>query len=249
MPGAVRKVLKITKPYEVIQIKCIKNERLVDHLEDERHGVFKREWFENMQETAIITLQLLHIEQKEYIFKLPAKERVERVLFLKDISTKLFKAQRLYKAAKIYIRIHDFFKSKDSKGNFIKEDDTQPEFIESIEKLKELEKTNLTNLAVINLKQGQHGRTVEFCLKAIELEPKGAYTPTLVKAYFLMGKALIEHTEYTKAKEAFEKLVELATANSDEPVAQEATAELSRAKAKIKQYQDKFAAMAKKMFT
>lgn len=75
------------------------------------------------------------------------------MLALKDISTKLFKAQKLYKAAKIYIRIHDFFKSKDSKGNFSKEEITE-EFTEAITKLRELEKTNLTNLAVINIKQG-----------------------------------------------------------------------------------------------
>lgn len=63
-----------------------------------------------------------------------------------------------------------------------------------------------------------------------------------------MGKALIEHTEFTKAKESFEKLVKLATDNDDSEVATEATAELNRAKTRIKQYQDKFAAMAKKMF-
>ena len=65
-----------------------------------------------------------------------------------------------YKAAKMYIRIHDFFKSKDAKGNYIKEDDTTEEFKESIEKLAELEKTNLTNLAVINLKQMQYARCI-----------------------------------------------------------------------------------------
>ena len=86
------------------------------------------------------------------MFKLPAVERVERVLLLKEISNKLFRAQKFYKAAKIYIRIFEFFKSKDSKGNYLKEDSTTDEFLEAIERLKELEKTNLTNLAVINLK-------------------------------------------------------------------------------------------------
>ena len=95
---------------------------------------------------------MLHIEQKEYMFKLPAVERVERVLLLKEISNKLFRAQKFYKAAKIYIRIFEFFKSKDSKGNYSKEDSTTDEFLEAIARLKELEKTNLTNLAVINLK-------------------------------------------------------------------------------------------------
>ena len=52
----------------------------------------------------------------------------------------------------MYIRIFEFFKSKDSKGNYSKEDSSTDEFREAIMKLRELEKTNLTNLAVINLK-------------------------------------------------------------------------------------------------
>jgi|FrelakmetLWP11LW_1041352.scaffolds.fasta_scaffold301076_1 hypothetical protein len=58
----------------------------------------------------------------------------------------------MYKAAKIYIRIYDFFKSKESKGNYVKEDSSTEEFKQAILRLEELEKTNLTNLAVINLK-------------------------------------------------------------------------------------------------
>ena len=91
VPAAVRKVLKIQKPFEIIHIKCLKNEMLLDHLEDEEHGLFKKSYFESMQEFVIITMQLLQIDQKEYMFKLPAVERVERVLFLKEVSTKLFK--------------------------------------------------------------------------------------------------------------------------------------------------------------
>lgn len=64
-----------------------------------------------------------------------------------------------------------------------------------------------------------------------------------------MGKALIENTEYSKAQTSLEKLVELATENNDEEVLAEAQKELNRAKAKTKQYKDKFAAMAKKMFS
>lgn len=60
------------------------------------------------------------------------------------------------------------------------------------------------------------------------------YTPTLIKAYLLLGKALIEHTEYTKAASSLEKLVELATSNEDEQIVTEATNELNRAKAKKK---------------
>lgn len=62
VPAAVRKVLKIQKPYEIIQIKCMNNERLLDHMDDEVNQVFKREWFESMQEVCVFTIQLLHIE-------------------------------------------------------------------------------------------------------------------------------------------------------------------------------------------
>ena len=167
------------------------------------------------------------------------------------MSNKLFRAQKFYKATKMYIRVFEFYKSKDSKGNYIKEDSTTDEFLEAIGKLRDLEKTNLTNLAVINLKQQQYGRVIEFCEKAIDLHTHASsenYTPCLIKAYFLLGKALIEHTEYTKAITALEKLVQLATDNNDEEVKVEATKELNRAKAKVKQYKNKFANMAKKMF-
>ena len=79
----------------------------------------------------------------------------------------------------------------------------------------------------------QYGRCAEFCEKAIELEGDN-YTPTLIKAYFLLGKSLIEHTEYTKAKTALEKLVQLATDNNDDEVMVEARKELNRANAKIR---------------
>lgn len=56
VPAIVRKVLKIQKPYEIMQIKCLKNERLLDHMDDEQNGVFRTEWFEAMQDVCIITV-------------------------------------------------------------------------------------------------------------------------------------------------------------------------------------------------
>ena len=38
------------------------NEKLLDHMDDEENQVFKREWFESMQEVCVFTIQLLHIE-------------------------------------------------------------------------------------------------------------------------------------------------------------------------------------------
>jgi tetratricopeptide (TPR) repeat protein len=67
----------------------------------------------------------------------------------------------------------------------------------------------------------QYGRCIDFCERAIALEGDN-YTPCLIKAYFLMGKALIDHTEYSKAVACLEKLVQLATDNDDSEVKVEA---------------------------
>ena len=55
VPGVVRKMLKITKPYEIVQITCMRKDKLVDHLPD-AHGIFKHEHFENFEDKVVITL-------------------------------------------------------------------------------------------------------------------------------------------------------------------------------------------------
>lgn len=75
VPGVLRKMLKITKPFEIVQITCQRKDKMVDHLPDV-HGIFKHEYFENFEDKVVFTLQLLNIEQKEYLFKLPINEKV-----------------------------------------------------------------------------------------------------------------------------------------------------------------------------
>ena len=55
VPGVVRKMLKITKPYEIVQIKCQRKDKLTDHLPDVQ-GIFRHEYFENFEDKVIITL-------------------------------------------------------------------------------------------------------------------------------------------------------------------------------------------------
>ena len=55
VPGVVRKMLKITKPYEIVQITCTRKDKLIDHLPD-AHGIFKHEHFENFEDSVVITL-------------------------------------------------------------------------------------------------------------------------------------------------------------------------------------------------
>lgn len=87
----IRKILKTTKHFEIVQVRTTRKDKLVDHLPDEQ-GVFRHEWLSDFKKEVVITFQFLNIEQKEYIFKLPIVEKVQRLKFLKEISGKCFKA-------------------------------------------------------------------------------------------------------------------------------------------------------------
>lgn len=86
--------------------------KLTDHMEDP-HGIFKHALFSPSQaegepawQRITITTALLEWTQKEAMFKLPIAEKIERITFLKGVSSQLFKAQKFDKASKIYDRIN-----------------------------------------------------------------------------------------------------------------------------------------------
>jgi tetratricopeptide (TPR) repeat protein len=155
---------------------------------------------------------------------------------LKDISTRLFKAGKFYKAEKVYKRIQKCFKQKDFRGNFCEEDDSTLEYRDGIETLSQLQLVNLTNLAVVALKQKSFEQAAKWCNEALEIDHRS------VKALYLKAKALFELTDYTKAIEVLRDLLEI------EGEHKEAQQLLQKVQTQLKQYEDKSAAMAKKMF-
>ena len=179
---------------------------------------------------------MVDFEQKEYIFKLPVAEKIERLNHLKDISTKLFKAQKYYKAEKMYKRMDQYFKAKDFKGNFCKEDDTTTDYRDGMVHLENFQLTNSSNLAVVSLKREHYDECIKFCDEAIDVDHKH------VKAIFLKGKAYIGKQDYLKAIEAFKDVLEFDPDNTDAPK------EIQRAQVMQKKYDEKSTAMAKKMF-
>lgn len=76
VPSVIRKILKTTKLFEVVQVRCRNIFKLTDHLDD---GLFKHDLFMGFKEEVVLTFQLLNIEQKEYLFKLKAAEKIERI--------------------------------------------------------------------------------------------------------------------------------------------------------------------------
>ena len=57
------------------------------------------------------------------MFKLSINEKIDRLLFLKQMAAKFYKENNSQKAEKFYMKIHSYFRSKDAKNNFIKEDE------------------------------------------------------------------------------------------------------------------------------
>ena len=51
----MRKILRTTKLFEIVQITCKRKDKLTDHLPDEEEpttggGIFKHEWLENFKD-------------------------------------------------------------------------------------------------------------------------------------------------------------------------------------------------------
>ena len=166
--------------------------------------VFKHELFENFDNQVVITVQLLDILQKEYVFKLPVKERVERVAILKDTCSKLVKAGKLHKAEKMYRRVYDFFVGKDARGNFCEENVETEEYKADLGKLDMLAKLNYTNLAVVTLKRNKFDECIKYATEALEVDPKNT------KALFLQARSYTAKTEYDKAIACLNSIVPIA---------------------------------------
>jgi hypothetical protein len=54
---------------------------------------------------------------------MPIAEKIERFLFLKTIAARFFRSQNYKMAEKVYLKINSYFRSKDAKNNFSKEDE------------------------------------------------------------------------------------------------------------------------------
>ena len=71
---------------------------------------------------------------------------------MKGVATDFFKSGNLRKAEKVYGKVHSYYRTKDAKNNFQKEDDTDPRYQALTTDLDTLHKTTLSNLCVINSK-------------------------------------------------------------------------------------------------
>ena len=81
------------------------------------------------------------------------QEKIDRCLYLKKMAAKFYMSGNMKKSLKLYNKLNLFFRSKDAKNNFSKEDENTTSFRDGISELENLHKTVLCNICVIYLKK------------------------------------------------------------------------------------------------
>jgi len=107
LPPLIRNILKSLKLKEVIEVHTVLKEECIPEFEDEAHGLFKKEWFDNVGELdeasgqinwIVFTLEMTDFYTPESMHALYMNEKIPRLLRIKDIAAKFFKAQNWPKA-------------------------------------------------------------------------------------------------------------------------------------------------------
>jgi hypothetical protein len=106
--------------------------------------IFRFEWLQLPEIT--LEVQLVDWYQKEFVFRLPIKEKIERVRFLVSLSERLIQSNKRDKAKRICLKVSNFFSSKDASTNFCEEDELSAEFMEGQQVLDQLKTENSQRL-------------------------------------------------------------------------------------------------------
>ena len=199
-PPVLRKVLWLMKPTEIMSFTTTRREKVVGFFPDNDNKVFDEVVLGAFKKEVKFVIQFVQIDQKEFIHRLSVADKLERMIFLKEVAGKFFKKGVSKKAIKLYSKITAIFKSKDARNNYKKEDAESEEYKEIMKKLENLNKICLTNLAVVELKQKHYREAIAHCDDAIKADRKDA------KPLFLKARCLFEMQEYKKAIEFFKKV-------------------------------------------
>ena len=90
---------------------------------------------------------------------------------MKTIAGDFFKAGLFRKALKQYGKVHMYFRTKDAKNNFQKEDETTEDYVAAIKELDAINKTTLTNICVIHARQKDWLEVIKHADEALQVDP------------------------------------------------------------------------------
>ena len=71
MPAVLRRVLKLSKLNELVELTSSLKYKLLDHISDTKNKIFVTENMKSFKNSIKITFKLLSIEQKEHVLKVP----------------------------------------------------------------------------------------------------------------------------------------------------------------------------------
>ena len=71
MPAVLRRVLKMSKLNETVEITSNLKYKLLDHISDTKNNIFVIDKMKQYEKNIKITFKLLSIEQKEHVLKVP----------------------------------------------------------------------------------------------------------------------------------------------------------------------------------
>ena len=128
---------------------------------------------------------------------------------------------------KVYAKVHGYFRTKDAKNNFQKEDEGEERYKRLEGELDAVNKTTLSNMCVIHARRGRWKEVVRYAEEALAVDPG------YVKALYHKGRAMVEMSEYQGAIEVLQRACEIEKENP------EVKKELARAEAALKKYQEK----------
>lgn len=206
LPPLIRNVLKSSKTYELFELHTILKDECLPEFEDEKYGNFKESWFTKvgevdektgLQNWIVFTIEMTEFETPESMHALYFADKFPRLLRMKNIATKFFKAKNWEKACKQYQRIYSHFNLKDIFNNIHHEDENSEEYKALSVEYKKLEIQTLTNILVVKSKLKHWSDIIEMSDKVLEKEPNN------VKALFFRGKSLLNTQEYNSAIDLF----------------------------------------------
>jgi len=183
--------------------------------------------------TLVYDVKLTQFEKAKESWQLDADQKLEQAKIFKEKGTRHFKEAKYEIAATRYQKVIDFLEHEISlKGD------------SEVER-KEVLQAGRLNLAMSYLKLGEWIKTRDVCDKAIE------ENPSVAKAWFRRGEALLAMNDYEAAKTDFEKTVELdqdnkAAKNKVSICLQKVKAQKAKEKKTFANMFDKFAAIDKR---
>jgi len=117
-PPVVLKVIEGMKVGELCRVTSTRLDRKMRGNFPNEELKFDQTKIPEKDAKVVFWVQLLDKDQPEYFYKLTIQEKVDRILYLKNLAASFFKVQNFKKAGRIYQKANGYFSFGDTSNNF-----------------------------------------------------------------------------------------------------------------------------------